>query len=154
MNIYIYVKNEIVNEFVKYGIKLSSNYNVKLDNKIGILAYFSPKDSNLYNNNDYSILRIKSQNSKIYVHNSPVISNYNYSLDNCLAFEKYTLGEYINPELIITSSILPENIFKYNKIKDVPLLIDTSTELYINRAQELEFENNSCDMTFDKLKNT
>jgi hypothetical protein len=52
------------------------------------------------------------------------------------------------PQLVICSTILPEYIFKYNRIIDVPLLVDNSKELYLEKELEENNERNFNDLTF------
>lgn len=158
-NLYLYVKKEEIKNLIKYGIKLSEFSNVSFIHsgitKKGILAYLSPKDSDKYFNDNYDILRIKTDNLNVFVHNSSlVIQNENivFNYDNMCNLKDYTLGDYINPELIICSTIFPDCIYKYNRIIDVPLLIDNSKEFYIQKEIELENEKRSYDFTYNKIK--
>lgn len=158
-NIYLYIKKEEVLNLVKYGIKLSEYANATFKTssitKKGIIAYLSPKDSDKYFNETYDILRIKTDDLNIYVHNSSLVvidENVTFDYNNMCNLKEYNLGDYINPELVICSTILPEYIYKYNRIIDVPLLIENSKEFYINKELEFENEKKSYDLTYDKLK--
>lgn len=152
-NVYVFIKKDSLDKCIKYGMKLSEHSDITyIKNNVhkkGILGYISPKDSDKYNNKFYKVLRIKTNNINIYVHNSSLVDNnlvYNYK--NMVNIEEYMLGDFINPEIIISSSILPENIFLYNKIIDVPLLVDNSKEFYLSKSSEEEVD----DITFDVLK--
>lgn len=158
-NVYLYVKKDKVVDCIKYGMKLSEYSNVSFSNgvisKKGILAYISPKDSNKYFNDNYDILRIKTDELNIFVNNSNLIEsedNKNFKFTEMCNLSDYKLGSFINPELIICSTILPEHIFKYNRIIDVPLLIDNSKELYLEKELEENNENKFNNLTFDMLK--
>ena len=71
-DLYIYINKNDVDTCLKYGIKLSeySNKILKLQNmeKRGILAFLSPKDSDLYIDENYECIRvnIKDLNTIIY----------------------------------------------------------------------------------------
>ncbi len=158
-NVYIYVKKEKITDCIKYGMKLSEYSNVSFcfgnSIKKGIVSYFSPKDSNKYFNDNYDILRIKTDELNIFVHNSSIVEpseNIVFNSTEMCDINKYELGQYINPELVIYSTILPEFIYKYNRIIDVPLLVDNSKELYLNKELEEFNENSFNNLTFDMLK--
>lgn len=158
-NVYLYVKKDKVIECIKYGMKLSEYSNVSFNNgtslKKGIIAYISPKDSSKYVNENYDILRIKTDELPIYVNNSSIvetIENSTFNYTEMCGLNEYTLGSFINPELVICSTILPESIYKYNRIIDVPLLVDNSKELYLNKEIELNNERDYNDLTYDMLK--
>lgn len=145
-NLYLYVLKEKANNCFKYGMKLSEYTNVIVENrytsKKGILAFFSPKDTSLYLNENYDILRINilDETLKLFVYdNNNENTNIKLDISN---LKDYNLGDYQNPQIIISSSILPENIFKYNKILDVPLLFNTSNELYNNKKEEILYQEN------------
>ena len=150
-NIYLYVDKNDIDNCCKYGMKLSTysstSFKLKDTSKKGIIAYLSPKDSDKYNNPDYDILRIKLSNYKnVYIHDK--------SEENQICrVDKYNLGSYMNPEVFINSSIMPENIFKYNRILDVPLIVQNSKEFYIDRQEEIRFELERENITYDMLKN-
>ena len=104
-NLYLFVPNENVDNYIKYGIKLSQNANkvvtYERTEKKGIISYLSPMDSD----KDF-ICNIKD----------------------------YIYGNYEEPRALICSTILPENIFIYNKIIDTPLIIEKSKEFYYKHS--------------------
>ena len=188
-NIYIYVKKILVNNCLKYGMKLSdhSNLIIKEENNIiskkGIHAYFTPRDCNLYDNDDYKILRISTLDDtlRIFAFNNDKITkldtnitnnigndnnnlkkeiirinslNNNLSTENntnLINLKDYTLGDFNYPELLISSSIMPENICVYNKILDVPLLFTTSSELYNQKKEEIFVQENLNNVTYNEI---
>lgn len=135
--IYLYVLNNKVDDYIKYGIKLSElsdkviNYDKSL--KKGIVAYLSPKDSSLYYDNHYTCLKIKIDRLNVYIYNKTTI-NLAKDKDFFCKISEYKVGSFEEPEVLICSSILPENISVYNKIIDTPLLIDNSKEFYYKTA--------------------
>ena len=148
-NVYVFVEKDKVDYCCKYGLKISMFFNTceKIFGmkKKGIKAYLSPKDSINYNNNNFEILRVKLNGESAYVVNEE-------GKEKC-KIDKYTIGDFIKPEVIITSSVQPENIFKYNKILDVPLIVQNSKEFYLSRLEEQEYEENSKEYTFNDLLN-
>ena len=146
-NIYVFVDKDKIDYCLKYGMKISMFYNtterIMGFKKKGIKAYLSPKDSEKYENDEYEILRIKIDNEKAYVVNEQT--------SEFCKIENYNFGDYIEPEVIITSSVTPENIFLYNKILDVPLIVQNSKEFYLSRIEEEKNEIESGKYTFDDL---
>ena len=135
-DLYIYINKNDVDTCLKYGIKLSeySNKILKLQNmeKRGILAFLSPKDSDLYIDENYECIRvnIKDLNTIIYnklCENTPLIDEFYCDIS------EYSIGDYELPEAIICSSILQENLSIYNKILDKPLLVQNSREFYYEK---------------------
>ena len=160
-NIYLYVKKSNINKCIKYGIKLSEYADISfIKNTIfkkGILCFISPKDSEKYFDDNYDILRLKTDDLNIYVHNSSLVSkniDYEFDYNKMKELNKYILGDYINPELLLYSTVLPESIYKYNRIIDVPLLVDNSKEFYLSKEMETENENLNNNISFNMLKST
>ena len=188
-NIYVYVRKISTDNCLKYGMKLSEHTNIiiKTNNNIykkGIHAYFTPRDSLLYHNKNYQILRIAINNNdlKLITFNNTsknietdldikkeiinITNNFeniatisdklkkkNFSSISFPNLANYILGTFEYPEIIISSSILPENISIYNKILDVPLLFTTSHELYLNKKEETFMQENLNIVTFNDIKN-
>lgn len=136
-NLYVYVKNEIVEKILKYGMKLSENANKILScydtTKRGIIGYLSPKDTSLYFDENYSCLRINTLNLNIFIFNK-VCENTEYLNKFICKLDEYIIGQYEEPTALICSSILPENIFLYNKILDLPLIIEDSKQFFYEKA--------------------
>ena len=140
-DLYIYINKNDVDTCLKYGIKLSeySNKILKLQNmeKRGILAFLSPKDSDLYIDENYECIRvnIKDLNTIIYnklCENTPLIDEFYCDIS------EYSIGDYELPEAIICSSILQENLSIYNKILDKPLLVQNSREFYYEKKNYIK----------------
>lgn len=136
-NLYIYLENKNLEDVLKYGIKLSefSNKSIDINNshKVGITAYLTPKDSELFFDNNYTCIRVNTENLNYYIYNKTVENTKllkNFILDG----NDYIEGDFEEPISIICSTILPENIFLYNKIKDVPLFIENSKEYYYEKS--------------------
>ncbi len=136
-DLYIYVDKVNLNNCLKYGMKLSEYENKVLKSKNidkrGIIAYLSPKDSEKYVDDTFECLRVVPNDLTVVVYNrlfenSEMLNNYICNLEN------YTIGDFEVPEAIICSSILPENIFPYNKILDKPLVVQNSREFYYEKC--------------------
>lgn len=145
---YIFVDKNKIDECCKYGMKLSVFNNIDMSitgtHKKGIEAFLSPKDSEKYHDKDFEILRVKL-NNKAYVINE-------LNEDEYCKLENYDYGKYMCPKIFITSSIMPENIFKYNRILDVPLIIQNSKEFFLEREEENINEAQNANYTFNDIK--
>ncbi len=136
-NLYIYLENKNLENVLKYGIKLSEFSNKSIDinnsNKVGIIAYLTPKDSEFFFDNNYTCIRINTENLNYYVYNK-IVENTKLIEKFIVDGNNYIEGDFEEPIAIICSTILPENIFLYNKIKDVPLIIEDSKEYYYEKS--------------------
>jgi len=145
-DLYIYIDESMVNNCLKYGIKLSEHSNkilkLKDSSKRGITAFLSPKDSNLYSDNHYACIRVLIKDLNIFIYNR-MCENTNLIDDFLCPIEDYNIADFEDPEAIICSTILPENLSLYNKILDKPLLVQNSREFYydkcLNDIMESEF---------------
>ena len=136
-DLYIYVDKNIASDCLKYGIKLSEQENriIELNSstKRGIQAFLSPKDSPLYLNEEFECIRVLTKGLTAIVFNK--ICEGTELIDNFVVdIENYNIGDYELPEAIICSSILPDNLFPYNKILDKPLLVQNSREFYYEKC--------------------
>ena len=95
-DLYIYVDKTKTEDCLKYGIKLSEYENKVLyfpeNEKRGINAYLSPKDSDKYTNDSYECLRVIPNNLNVIVYNklfenSKLIETYTCNI------EDYTIGD-------------------------------------------------------------
>lgn len=144
-NLYIYVQKENIDNISKYGMKLSEYANKILSisntEKKGIISFLSPKDTPLYFDEDYICLRINTKNLNIIIYNN-ICENTSFFNQFICKFEDYSLGNYEDPVALICSSILPENIFIYNKIIDLPLIVENSKDYYYEKSINYMIENN------------
>ena len=137
-NLYVYVENNKLDDVLKYGMKLSEFSNKVLnisDNqkKTGIMAYLTPQDSELYYDNNYTCVRVLTKNINYIIYNK-ICENTSFFEEYVFLPEKYNLGDFEEPIALIYSTILPENILKYSKIIDIPIIIENSKEYYYEKA--------------------
>lgn len=131
---YIYFKLKDYKNCIKYGLKLSEyiNKTIIFNNceKKGFICYISPKDSCLYDNPDYACAKINiSDLNNVYVIDD-TFENYKFYNEFIVEAKDYVLGSFENPKILICTSIIPENIDKYNKLIDSPLPYDNSKDFY------------------------
>ncbi|MEG2646152.1 MAG: hypothetical protein RSA08_03885 [Clostridia bacterium] len=139
-NLYIFIENEKVDNAFKYGMKLSEYANKIILKKRGISAYLSPKDSSKYLLENYTCLRISAKDLNIFVYNK-ICENTNSISGFFCNYTDYLIGSYESPRAIICSSILPENINIYNKILDIPVIIENSESYYYEKFVSAMLEN-------------
>lgn len=144
-NLFIYVENEKAEDCLKYGIKLSEYANkiIAFNNieKKGITAYLTPKDSELYDNNMFTCLRISTNGLNAIIYNRVFEDNNDLLNNNYCNFNDYKLADYEDPIGMIYSTILPENIFLYNKVLDLPLIVENSKEYFYDKCVSDLIEN-------------
>ena len=131
---YIYLKIDEYDNCIKYGLKLSEyiNKTIILNNceKKGFICYISPKDSYFYNNTNYACAKIDISNlNNVYIIDD-TFENYKFYNEFMIEANKYILGTFENPKILICTSIIPEKIHRYNKLIDSPLPYDNSKDFY------------------------
>ena len=67
-----------------------------------------------------------------------------YCMSSIVPIQKYMLGTYKRPIVIITCSVLPDKIFLVNKIIDVPILYENSELIYYTTTLEELKEKIEC----------
>lgn len=145
-NLYIYIEKTKLDDVIKYGIKLSEFSNKVLNisenqTKTGIIAYLTPKDSELYYDTDYTCIRVSTKDINYFIYNK-ICENTDFTSEFICTPDEYNLGDYEEPIALIYSTILPENISTYNKLMDIPIIIENSKEYYYEKAVNdmLEYE--------------
>ena len=117
-NLYLFVPNENVDNYIKYGIKLSQNANKVVTyeraEKKGIISYLSPMDSEKYYDNNFTCLKINISKLNILIYNETALDLTN-NKDFICNIKDYIYGNYEEPRALICSTILPDHIFIYNK---------------------------------------
>jgi len=54
-----------------------------------------------------------------------------------IPLENYIFGSYRLPECLVTTTVIPEQIYIANKAQDAPVLFNNSEELYLNNILEI-----------------
>lgn len=129
--VYHYVSKEKATDYLKYGIRLSKQFDkeVVLNGywKQCITALLNPKD-NLEKFNSDNDIALKIEVSPDYC--KIVESSEEKENLKAIDYENYILGTFLHPEVLITTSVLPEKISVLNKDIDVPVLYDNSEDYY------------------------
>lgn len=142
--LYIFIDNNKLDDVIKYGMKLSEFSNklltISKTQKYGITAFLSPKDSELYYDNNYSCIKVLTDKLKCLIYNKTCDNSYLLK-DFICNINEYQLGLYEEPVAFITSTILPEDIQLYNKLQDVPLVIENSKQYFYEKSINDMLEN-------------
>ncbi|MEG2459612.1 MAG: hypothetical protein RSB87_00720 [Clostridia bacterium] len=136
--VYLFIKKDQQCDVVKYGIKLSdfcdSILTINNFTKKAMCCYLNPKDSPYYANEDYNGVKIiVKKDSNCFVVNNIFKDTPEYVNTTCSFFD-YVEGTYEQPVVLITTSVVPEEIFSYNRIIDYPINMLTSAELYYSKT--------------------
>ena len=157
LNIFYYVKTNELDDILDYGIKLSENYTRKIAingaEKLFLTGLLNPKDElDKFNSETYTCLKLNLNIVTLKVAESTLYGSKYYE-DTIIPFTEYELGQYMQPEVLISMSILPEIIEEINYFIDEPLLYDNSKELYVNNLiEKISNElNNSQDVILNAL---
>lgn len=148
-DVYFYIKKEELNNSLKYGIKLSKNYNgqtiINNINKKYIQGLLNPKDDlEKFNSTEFCCIRATISNDYLFVCDKSLL-NSDYFSDNVIPISDYKFGYYRTPIILIVCSLLPEQLNTINKIIDVPVLYNSSQELYLENAIEnLKLDTDNC----------
>lgn len=132
--IYYYAKNDNLPIFLKYGIRLSKNFdkeiNIRGNKKPFLIGFLNPRDDiKKYNSETYTCLKLDLFNN----HCKVIDYSSNEIFDEFIDFiplEEYKFGTYKNPIVLIDTSIISDKISVYNKIMDVPILYDNSEDFF------------------------
>ena len=129
--VYRYVLKERAEDCLKYGIRLSNQFDKELEwngeKKPCITGLLNPKDSEYkFDSDEYVGLKIEIANNYCKVTDTSELADET----PIVPLDDYKLGSFKNPEVLITSSVLPEKISLLNKDIDVPVLYETSRDLY------------------------
>ena len=129
--IYRFILKERADDCLKYGIRLSTQFDKEIEidgeKKPVIQGFLNPKDSDYkFESDEYIGLKIDIPEKYCNVMDAPSVND----IPPIIPLENYKLGSFKDPEVLITSSILPEKISMLNNDIDVPVLYDNSRNLY------------------------
>ena len=134
MKVYCFIPAEEAEEVIECGLKLNS----RLTKTIMICgaqvpcfeAYLHPKDGAGTGPDDV-LVKITLPEGRAYIADNSLLGElgglYNRSI---LTADRYKLGKYRKPCCLISCTILPEMIERYNPDLDEPLLYQSSEQLY------------------------
>jgi hypothetical protein len=160
VEVYFYVPADKADYAAECGIKLSEWYSREtvIEGSIRkcIAALLNPRDEyDKYTSAEYKCLKLEvgsrycfAADRSLYeagLSNPQTMELYKASI---VPIDEYTFGEYRLPEVLVTSTILGENISMTGKMLDTPVLYENSQELYLNNMMEhLKAENSDLNDT-------
>jgi hypothetical protein len=133
---------------VDCGIKLSEWYSretlIEGSNKKCIAALLNPRDEyEKYISAGYKCLKLEVESKYCYAADRSLYEagqSYPQAMElyknSVVPIENYTFGNYRFPEVLVTSTILGDNISMSGKMLDTPVLYENSQELYFNNLTE------------------
>lgn len=134
MKVYCFIPAEEAEEVIECGLKLNGR-RTKAINLNGIQipcfeAYLHPRDGTGERPDDVPV-KITVPEGRAYVADRSLLGElgdlYNKSI---IPADQYKLGKYRKPCCLITCTVLPERIERYNPALDEPVLYQSSEQLY------------------------
>lgn len=132
--IYYYTKNENLPIYLKYGIRLSKNFDKEINisgyKKPFLIGFLNPKDNKeKYNSNKHTCLKLDLFNNHCKIIDLSKNNNFD-EIKEYIPLEEYTFGKYKNPAVLIDTSVIADKISLYDKNMDIPLLFDNSEDFF------------------------
>ncbi len=157
--IYYYSKDENLQIYLKYGIRLSKNFDIELNLngyvKPFLIGLLNPKDDKQkYNSNEYTCLKLDMINTHCKIIDSNMINDYEGQVISPIPIDEYIFGTYKNPIVLIDTSIISDKISIYNKIIDIPILFDNSEDFYYELKVKKMMGENPIKDIYELLKNS
>lgn len=133
--IYYYTKKENLPIFLKYGIRLSKNFDKELNIngyvKPYLIGLLNPKDDmQKYNSNDFTCLKLDILDDHLKVVDKNIINNSSGTQIEYSQINTYILGTIKNPIVLADTSVISNKICVYNKNIDIPLLYNNSEDFF------------------------
>lgn len=134
MKVYCFIPADEAEEIIECGLKLSSRI-TKSVNLYGVQipcfeAYLHPNDGKGCKEDDI-LVKITVPEGRAYISDNSLLGEldelYNKSI---IPADKYKLGTYRKPCCLISCTVLPDMIEKYNPDLDEPILYQSSEQLY------------------------
>ncbi|NLX65035.1 MAG: hypothetical protein GX022_09735 [Clostridiaceae bacterium] len=149
-DLYFYVTREKVEDIVDCGLKLSEWYDRELmlpgmnEKKKVLTALLNPRDdAEKLKNTNYQCLRLQVELDYCWVADASLYKigqedsrTMDLYYNNIIPLRNYCFGTFRNPEVLVTSSVLPEFIKVAGEVMDTPLLYENSEKLYLVNLRE------------------
>ena len=134
MKVYCFILAQEAEEIIECGLKLNSRLTKTIEiNGCEVRcfeAYLHPRDGKGMNSDDVMV-KITVPEGRAYIADNSLLGEtgelYNKSI---IPADQYKLGRYRKPCCLITCTVLPEMIERYNPDLDEPVLYQSSEQLY------------------------
>lgn len=155
-SIYYYTKNNNLPIYLKYGIRLSKNFDKEINisgyKKPFLIGLLNPRDDiKKYNSSEYTCLKLDIFDTHCKVIDLSKITDSDEIVD-FIPLEEYILGTYKNPIVLINTSIISDKISLYNKDRDIPLLFDNSEDFFYELEIKKMIDDLPLKEVYDRLK--
>ena len=153
--VYYYAKNEALPIYLKYGIRLSKNFDINLNisgyEKPYLIGLLNPKDDlDKYTSSEFTCIKLDVLNNHLWVADfSEEVQN--HTVTECQEIEKYIFGSFLKPRVLIDTSIISDKISLYNRELDIPLLYDNSEDFYYEVQVQKRLDELSLKEIFERL---
>jgi len=149
-DLYFFVPREKVEDIVDCGLKLSEWYDRELilpgmnEKKKVLKALLNPRDdSDMMRDANYQCLRLQVEldycwvaDASLYKMGQEDSRTMELYYNNIISLRNYCFGTFRNPEVLVTTSVLPEFIKVAGEVLDTPLLYENSEKLYLVNLRE------------------
>jgi len=150
--VYYYVPAKETDHIIECGLKLSQWYDkevlIERTSKRCISALLNPKDDiKKFNDDTLRCIKMELPFDYCYVadkylfevgQSKPEVMDLYYK--SIIPLENYIFGLYRLPECLVTTTVIPGQIYVVNKAQDSPVLFNNSEELYLNNLIEINKE--------------
>lgn len=134
VKVYCFILAQEAEEIIECGLKLNSRLTKTIEiNGCEVRcfeAYLHPRDGKGMNSDDVMV-KITVPEGRAYIADNSLLGEtgdlYNKSI---IPADQYKLGRYRKPCCLITCTVLPEMIERYNPDLDEPVLYQSSEQLY------------------------
>ncbi|HHU89642.1 MAG TPA: hypothetical protein GXZ22_01120 [Clostridiaceae bacterium] len=158
-DLYFFVSKDKIEDVVDCGLKLSEWYDRELiipgmsESKKVLKAFLNPRDdAEKMKNTNYQCVRLQLEldycwvaDASLYKMGQEDTRTMELYYNNIVPLKDYCFGTFRNPEVLVTTSVLPEYIKITGEVLDIPLLYENSEKLYLTNLREKyeEFYNDS-----------
>ena len=154
--IYYYAKKEAIPVYLKYGIRLSKNFdkefNINGYQKPYLIGLLNPKDDmNKFASMDYFCIKLDVLDSHLLVIDASKTDD-NQMMKEVTPIEKYVFGSFLKPRVLIDTSVISDKISLYNPVQDIPLFYDNSKDFFYQVQIEKRLNELPLEEIYQRLK--
>ncbi len=155
--IYYYTKNENLNIYLKYGMRLSKNFDKELNingyTKPYFIGLLNPRDNEeKYHSSDDTCLKLDVLDTHLKVIDASNMLEESGQQIPFIPLQDYILGTFKNPLVLIDTSIISDKISTYNKVIDIPILFPNSEDFFYELQVQKMIEEMDIKKVYEVLK--
>ena len=161
MDVFFYIKKQDKQRVLECGLRLSEWADRKIFifgiQQIALRTLLNPKDDiKKFNDENYVPIRIRIDHQTAIIAEGIFYNDFLYNRgmnklynESIVYFGKYVFGSYRQPECLLTGTVSNIYLKEMDKLIDVPVLYDSSEELYLN--DQIEYGKEMYSSFYDKL---